>query len=225
MAFCFFLFEFFSVALFGGECEFFCLLAVGDFLVFDCDFFVEFFEMFDAFKVGVDFGDGGDEGGTGGAEGDFFFAAFAVLLALFFALFLFFVLVEDIAVVLEFHALWVVFVAAVREPHLIFRVKCFGVDWCDDHSIKTDASLDTFNTDFAVFNRFGGDVELKLNEIGGGRIGAGNDIDGGGNFAIRHQVEARAKTGLNASFSGDELVVQFLAENSAGKFDDIIAIV
>jgi len=223
LAFDFFLFEFFCVALLGGECEFFCLLAVGDLLVFECDFFVEFFEIFDAFKIDVDFGDGGDEGGTGGTEGDFFFAAFEGEFALFFAIELFFVLFEDFVVVLEFHAFWFGLVSIFGKPHLIFGAKCFGVDSTGDNILKTDASLDTINTSFAVFNRFAGDDVLKLKEDAtcGGGGGAGDDIDGGGNFAIRHQVEARAKTGLKASFDGDVLGIHLLAKNVASEFDDL----
>ena len=106
MAFDFFLFEFFCVAFLGGECEFFCLLAVGDLLVFECDFFVEFFEIFDAFKVGVNFGDGGDEGGTGGPEGDFFFTLFDASDALFFATGLFFGLFHRRKIVFDAHKDW-----------------------------------------------------------------------------------------------------------------------
>ena len=91
-SFDFFLFEFFSVALLGGGGKFFCFFAFEDFAIFESDFAVEFFEMIDAFKVGINFGDSGDEGRTGGTEGGFFFAALAVELALFFTLafFLFF---------------------------------------------------------------------------------------------------------------------------------------
>jgi len=77
------------VSAFGFFCEFFCLLAVSDFLVFECDFAVEFAEFADFFEVGIDFGDCFDEGGTGEFEGFFLFLALVVELALFFALALF----------------------------------------------------------------------------------------------------------------------------------------
>ena len=89
MAVEFFLFEFFGVAFLGVLCEFFCLLAVSDFLIFECDFAVEFAEFVDFFEVGIDFGDCFHEGSTGEAECFFLFVAFVVELALFFTLTLF----------------------------------------------------------------------------------------------------------------------------------------
>jgi hypothetical protein len=125
-------------------------------------------------------------------------------------------------VVLEFHAFWVGSVAIFGKPHPIIATKCFGVDSTGDDILKTDASLETINTGFAVFSRFGGDDVLKLKEDAtcGGGGGAADDIDGGGNFAIRHQEEARAKTGLKASFDGDVLGLQLLAKNVSSEFDD-----
>ncbi len=89
MAFEFFLFEFFGVAFLCLLCEFFCFFAVSEFLVFECDFAVEFAEFADGFELGIHLGDCFDEGGTGEFECFFFFVAFAVEFALFFTLTLF----------------------------------------------------------------------------------------------------------------------------------------
>ena len=64
------------MAFFSVLCESVCLFAVSDFLVFDCDFAVEFADFADGFKLSIHDGGCGDEGGTGGTEGDFFFALF-----------------------------------------------------------------------------------------------------------------------------------------------------
>ena len=92
MAFEFFLFEFFGVAFLGVLCEFFCFFAVGEFLIFDCDFAIEFFEFADLFEFNIDFGGCFHEGGTGEAECLFSFFLLDCELALFFAFafFLFF---------------------------------------------------------------------------------------------------------------------------------------
>ena len=73
------------MAFFGVLCEFFGIFAVGEFLIFECDFAVEFAEFADGFEFHIHFGDCFDEGGTGEAECCFSFFLLDCELALFFA--------------------------------------------------------------------------------------------------------------------------------------------
>ena len=82
MAFEFFLFEFFSVAFLGVLCEFFCLLAVSEFLIVECDFAVEFAEFADGFEFHIHFGDCFDERSTGEFECLFSFLLILLMLEL-----------------------------------------------------------------------------------------------------------------------------------------------
>lgn len=68
------------MAFLGVLCEFFCFFAVGEFLVFESDFAVEFFEFADGFEFHIHFGDCFHEGGTG--EFECFFSFLLLLLML-----------------------------------------------------------------------------------------------------------------------------------------------
>ena len=68
------------MAFLGVLCEFFCFFAVGEFLIFECDFAVEFAEFADVFEFHIHFGDCFHEGGTGELECCFSF--FLLLLVL-----------------------------------------------------------------------------------------------------------------------------------------------
>ena len=123
------------MATFGVLCEAVGFFAVGEFLVLDCDFAVEFAEFADGFKLGIHFGDGFYERCSGEAEGFFLFVAFVVALALFFTLAFFaffaFLLFEFLFSLLLFEE----FVFCNTEPARIREFNWLGGAVCEMNAI------------------------------------------------------------------------------------------
>ena len=161
------------MATFGIASEAVGFFAVGEFLVLECDFAVEFTEFADGFKLGIHLGDGFYERCSGGAEGFFFFFLLDDVLAHFFAFAFFaffaFLLFAFLFLLFETFLLFEEFVFFVFEPAVIHEFNWLGGAVCEMKALAkaviVEIEAERNFVRFGVFRHAGYNEHRALGEV------------------------------------------------------------